>query len=112
MAHKTKEKNNFKYNLFFLLFSLGAIAVLMFLYATTNIELVLASFAVGNSISTQILLIFLPILLLALLPAWFCLRLINVKEAPLITRIILFAIIYILFAGLSCIFAVAAAWGG
>lgn len=110
MVNKTKEKGNRKQNVKGLVVGFALILVLAILYATTDIELTLASLASDGLISFQLFLIFLPVLLLSILPTWFWLQLMNLKGAPLTVRIIMFTIIYVLVAGFSSILTFAAAW--
>ena len=78
------------------------IMLLAGLYATTDLARIFASLG-DDWVSSQLFLIFLPAIILALLPSWAVLQYLRMREAPLFARIIVFITIYIVIAWISCV---------
>lgn len=101
-----KFQNKYLRDIRFVLLAISAILyVLYFMFwRTANLFwLIKPDMASQYSISQSVFIIILPLLFISILPSYFFMKIINIRETPLFTRAVVFSILYILFGFTSII---------
>lgn len=79
-----------------------SLVLFIFYYATYRV-INLINLIETNSIALSILLIFLPLLILSIIPSYVLVRMINIKNPSFIVTAVLFSLFYILVSFISLV---------